>query len=158
MRDFDQQLLRLKAAARVTSDQEVAALLGMSKAAFSDRKRRGSFPGDKVFALAKRRPDLVIDAEFVLTGSTAKDRYIAEHRQPPADYETLVRYAAKQALSAQTEQLTDDEKELVRLFRSASLKQKMDAVAVLSGSSRSKGKGVKVKGSNNRTAGHDYHE
>lgn len=68
MNNFDQQLLRLKAAIGVTDDQEVAALLGLTKAAFSARKTRGAFPVDKLLALITTRPDLKIDASFVLTG------------------------------------------------------------------------------------------
>lgn len=68
MRIFDACLLRLKQAVKATDDQEVAELLGMTKAAFSDRKRRDSFPADKVRALAQQRPDLGIDVEHVLTG------------------------------------------------------------------------------------------
>lgn len=68
MREFDLQLLRLKEVLAVTEDQQVADLLGMSKHAFSDRKRRGSFPGEKVQALQSSRPDLKLDATYVLTG------------------------------------------------------------------------------------------
>lgn len=71
MRSFDEKLLRLKQALRTTEDQEVAAALGMSKAAMAQRKKRGAFPDDKVAALAVARPDLRIDVQQVLTGRTA---------------------------------------------------------------------------------------
>ena len=72
MNNFDEQLLRLKQAAKTTADKDVAALLGLTKAAFSDRKKRGAFPEDKLFALASRRPELQIDANYVLHGPDAK--------------------------------------------------------------------------------------
>ena len=68
MNNFDEQLLRLKQAAKTNADQDVAALLGLSKAAFSDRKKRGAFPEDKVWALAKQKPELMIDVGYVLNG------------------------------------------------------------------------------------------
>jgi len=68
MKIFDACLLRLKQAARVTSDQDVAELLGMTKASLSERKRRDSFPADKLRALAQQRPELGIDVGYVLTG------------------------------------------------------------------------------------------
>lgn len=68
MRNFDAQLLRLKQSVKLTEDQEIAALLGMTKAAFSERKKRGSFPEDKLFALATKRPDLNLDVLGILVG------------------------------------------------------------------------------------------
>lgn len=71
MKNFDEQLLRLKQAVKLTDDQDVAALLGMTKAAFSGRKKRGVFPEDKLFALATRRPEMQLDAIYILTGTHA---------------------------------------------------------------------------------------
>lgn len=68
MKKFDEQLLRLKAELKETEDQAIAAHLGLTKAAFSDRKRRDAFPEDKLRALAQLRPDLNIDVDYVLTG------------------------------------------------------------------------------------------
>ena len=92
MRDFDHQLLRLKAALGATSDQAVAEALGMTKAAFSDRKKRGAFPEDKLLALVARRPDLAVDPQYVLTGMTAKDRFAAEHGRLPTSYQELTEW------------------------------------------------------------------
>lgn len=72
MREFDIQLLRLKKVLGVTEDQQVAQFLGMTKHAFSDRKRRGAFPMDKVLALKATRPDLAIDDVYILTGRDAQ--------------------------------------------------------------------------------------
>lgn len=68
MNDFDAAVLRLKGQVGVTEDQALAALLGLSKASFSDRKKRDSFPADKLRALAQQRPDLNIDVDYVITG------------------------------------------------------------------------------------------
>lgn len=68
MNNFDAALLRLKGQIGMTEDQAVAGLLGLSKASFSDRKRRDSFPVDKLRALAQQRTDLNIDVDYVLTG------------------------------------------------------------------------------------------
>ncbi|MET3382525.1 MULTISPECIES: helix-turn-helix domain-containing protein [Variovorax] len=65
---FEQQLLRLKRMLGVSADGEVAKALGMSKAAFSERKRRNAFPKDKLLALAGLQPELKLDAIYVLTG------------------------------------------------------------------------------------------
>ncbi len=70
MKKFDEQLLRLKQVVKLPEDQDVAALLGLSKAAFSDRKKRDAFPDDKLAALAIRRPELGIDVSHVITGKT----------------------------------------------------------------------------------------
>ena len=53
-------------------DQEVADVLGMSKAAFSARKKRGSFPENELYALAAKHPDLGLDVGYVMTGKSAK--------------------------------------------------------------------------------------
>lgn len=59
---------RLKAALGVREDQEVAKALGMTKAALSLRKKRGTFPSDKLVALSASRPDLAIDVSYIVSG------------------------------------------------------------------------------------------
>jgi hypothetical protein len=73
MNNFEKQLLRLKQALAVSADQEVAALLGLTKAAFSDRKVRDAFPEDKLLALSARRPELGLNVDYVLTGKWPED-------------------------------------------------------------------------------------
>lgn len=68
---FSESLDRLKHQLRVSKDQEVAAALEMSKTAFSERKKRGSFPEREVLDLCKRRPELGLDSHFILTGITS---------------------------------------------------------------------------------------
>lgn len=65
---FAAKLRRLKQCIGLDEDQDVAALLKMSKGAFSVRKLRGSFPDDKLFVLAAERPELALDVTYVLTG------------------------------------------------------------------------------------------
>ena len=68
MKSFESVLLRLKAELKIQTDKEVGALLGLQEKAFNARKRRESFPADKLRALAQQRPDLNIDVDYVLTG------------------------------------------------------------------------------------------
>ncbi|NMG48976.1 hypothetical protein GO613_12780 [Azoarcus communis] len=71
---FRAQLDRLRTALAVREDQEVASMLGMTKAALSARKARGSFPEKELRALAQRRPDLSIDVEHVLSGTALREK------------------------------------------------------------------------------------
>lgn len=73
MNSFEAALSRLKHALRVSNDTEVASALGMSKTAFAERKRRGSFPDRQLLALAAARPELGLDANYILHGETVKD-------------------------------------------------------------------------------------
>lgn len=154
MKQFDQQLMRLKSMLGVTGDQDVAALLDMSKAAFSDRKKRDSFPEEKLRALAQRRPDLPIDVEYVLKGETARMRYQQEHQREPASIAELTAYAMSEALKP-------DEQLLLEAYRGLTTSARKALLAdVLTGgkSVKAQGGGVKVSGSGHRVAGRDYHE
>lgn len=64
--NFDQKILRLKQCLNVTTDKEVAEILGMSKSALAERKRRDAFPEKALQALAVEKPE--IDLLYVLTG------------------------------------------------------------------------------------------
>lgn len=72
MSEFNKQLLRLKKATDISEDQGIAALLGLTKSAFSERKKRGSFPVKEVFALAAQRPELGLDPDLIVTGTSAR--------------------------------------------------------------------------------------
>ena len=74
---FSDSLSRLKHLLRVSKDGEVAVALGMKKTAFSERKKRGSFPEKELRALAQQRPELGIDVEWVLHGSLQERRVAA---------------------------------------------------------------------------------
>lgn len=68
MNAFEQAALRLKQQLGMTTDKEVAEVLGMSARAWVGRKNRGSFPETELYALIAKRPDLQIDALYVLRG------------------------------------------------------------------------------------------
>lgn len=70
---FSDSLARLKHELRVSKDGEVAVALGMSKTAFAERKKRGSFPEKELKNLAETRPELEIDVPYVLTGERQFD-------------------------------------------------------------------------------------
>lgn len=159
MREFDHQLLRLKAALGVTSDQAVAAALGMTKAAFSDRKKRGAFPEDKLRALVTLRPDLLIDPTYVLTG----DYLSVAQAKIAANFGGNAHNATEQANTASTPHLPPDEQLLLDAYRGLSPAKKKQLLAeLLTGNTGKKpvkaGSGVVVSGSGNRTAGRDFHE
>ncbi|MEF2116097.1 helix-turn-helix domain-containing protein [Pseudomonas aeruginosa] len=160
MKLFDQQLMRLKSMLGVTGDQDVAALLDMSKAAFSDRKKRDSFPEEKLRALVQRRPDLPIDVDYVLRGETARTRYERLHPGQPAGIAEVTAYAMQEALTPDEQVLLEAYRRLSATARSAVL------VELLKGQKKPKTKpkapsesaGIKVSGSGHRVAGRDYHE
>ena len=83
MSEFEQKMRRLKDALRLTHDQEVATALGMTKASLSDRKRRDSFPIERVIGLAGRH--LGLDVAYVVTGLTEEERERARHRDVVAE-------------------------------------------------------------------------
>lgn len=154
MKQFDQQLMRLKSMLGVTGDQDVAALLDMSKAALSDRKKRDSFPEEKLRALAHRRPDLPIDVEYVLKGETARMRFEQEHYREPANIAELTAYAMSEALKPDEQLLLEAYRGLTTTARKALL-----ADLLTGGKSvKPQGDGVKVSGRGHRVAGRDYHE
>lgn len=71
---FSDSLARLKHQLRVSKDREVADALGLSPTAFSERKKRGSFPQRELVALAQSKPELGLDVTYILTGETQRDR------------------------------------------------------------------------------------
>lgn len=125
MRDFNQQLLRLKQALRVTEDQDVAEILGMTKAAFSARKGRKAFPEDKVKALAADRPELRLDVKYVLTGQSDElERRLAAiskaTRAAGKVKEAGARYEVQQAVfETLVAELSPEERMLLQNFRNA---------------------------------------
>lgn len=81
---FGGALLRLKQVLGVHSDKEVAEALGMKPTALNSRKARNSFPEDKLLALIARRPELGIDADYVMTGRQRVVPAGARPQPPPA--------------------------------------------------------------------------
>jgi len=124
---FSDALARLKHQLRVSKDQEVASLLGMGKTAFSERKKRGSFPEREVVALSASRPDLGIDVAYVLTGvpssahaamgnlksaSDMAQRLGGTQHQQAQAAEVLFNQMQPQALAADEQMLVDAYREL----------------------------------------------
>ncbi|MDY4713506.1 helix-turn-helix domain-containing protein [Actinobacillus minor] len=68
MKNFTDILNRLKTVLSFTQDKQIAEILGLSKSAFAERKRRGVFPEDALRLLEIRRPDLKLDVDYVLHG------------------------------------------------------------------------------------------
>lgn len=103
---FEGKLRRLKEALRVREDQDVAAALGMSKAAFSARKARHSFPDDSVLKLQQStRPNL--NVFFVLFGAGGPERDRGwDEMDPNYIREWVVRY--EQVLSHSVDELYSD--------------------------------------------------
>lgn len=69
---FSEKLTRLKKQLGVSKDQEIAEKMGFGKTAFSERKKRNSFPEKELRSLAQEQPELGVDIEYVLTGKSAK--------------------------------------------------------------------------------------
>ncbi len=130
MRAFDRQLLRLKQALGLVEDQAVAAALGMSKAAFADRKRRDAFPVDKLKALAADRPDLRLDLRHILSDTSDElERRLAALATATkiagfVDDEGARYEVQERAFMALVEHLDADEQRLVHCYRRADTKGK----------------------------------
>ncbi|QII11201.1 exonuclease SbcC [Candidatus Kuenenia stuttgartiensis] len=67
--DFDKIIKRIKEVKKLTYDVEVANLLGYTKNAFAERKRRNSIPQDKLDLLCEREN---ININYLLTGEGSK--------------------------------------------------------------------------------------
>lgn len=181
--DFSKDALnRLKTVLRQTKDKEIAEALGMGEKAFNARKARNSFPEKELRALAQQRPELAIDVEYVLTGGRLSEQQrqaIERARQitqtwPDIDdadrerlhqlnheaaYQTALQDAQR---AAAIEPLSDDERELLEMFRAAPLAAKVNAIKALQGNAR---KGVMSQTQqtfnapvSGRVAGRDYLE
>ena len=144
MRDFEETLLRLKERVGVPSDKGIAELLGMGEKALNARKRRGSFPVDKLKALAADRPDLRLDVKYVLTGESDElERRLAAISTATRIAEDVAgmdarRAVQQRAFEAIVNQLDKDEQRLVHCYRSADEKGKavlLSTATLLAGSS-----------------------
>lgn len=125
MPEFDDVLLRLKERLGVPSDKGVAELLGMGEKALNARKRRGSFPVDKLKSLAADRPELRLDVKYVLTGvSDELERRLAAISISNKIAAPIADVQIRRAVQAGTfrvlvESLSDDEQRLVHCYRGA---------------------------------------
>ena len=94
---FSDVMARLKHQLRVSKDQEVAMFLGISKTAFSERKKRNSFPERELLALAEARPELGIDTYYVLTGV---DKATLKRREQDAIGNALARAELRRQITS----------------------------------------------------------
>ncbi len=126
MSTFDERLMRLKRATGLLKDREIAEALGLSKAAFADRKKRESFPDDRLFALAAKRPDLRLDVGHILNGEPLNGEPLSDKARKfnPRKGRARGRPAAPRAtgcfdanlLEWPYEQLNDEEINAVRMY------------------------------------------
>jgi hypothetical protein len=138
---FSDSLARLKHQLRVSKDQEVAALLGIGKTAFSERKKRGSFPEREVIALSAARPDLGIDVAYVLTGMPSATHAAVGHVRTASDIaQRLGGTPQEQAQAAealfnqmQPQPLASDEQMLLDAYRELDAAGKRKAMAFVLG-------------------------
>lgn len=72
MKNFEEAALRLKQQLRVVEDRHAAEALGLTADAWVKRKKRDAFPIKEVFALASQRPELSLDPDWIVTGSSNK--------------------------------------------------------------------------------------
>lgn len=126
MENFEKVLLRCKEQLSVSTDKEVAELLGLSVKAFTARKSRDSFPTDKLLAFSARHPEMKVDTDYILKGWSARknveqmteiaagiQRNINDTNQ---ELEALGTVMVKDVAGAYGG-LTTDEALLLRLFR-----------------------------------------
>ena len=142
MISIDPALLRLKEQLGVSTDKEVAAVLGLGEKAFNARKKRGAFPEDKLLALTTKRPELGLDVAYILTGERAVVHALMgavraaaqiaerlggtrEERQARAD--VLMRDAVQAGRSS----LSDEEQVLLGCWRAAEQSARDDALRAL---------------------------
>lgn len=128
--------MRLKQVLQVAEDQDVARVLGLSKAAFSARKARGAFPVQNLVALAANQPSLNIDMRYVLTGvSEELERRFAAVRAATevagAIKDVHERYRVQEGIvQALVGALDADEQQLISCYRQADEKGKTALLTV----------------------------
>ena len=127
-------------------------------------------------ALAQQRPELAIDVEYVLTGgrmSPHERQAIDRATQFTSELEgldaasrqrlmALAHQAGLDTARAAIEPLSDDERELLEMFRAAPLAAKVNAIKALQGNARKGGMSQTQQTFNapvsGRVAGRDYLE
>ena len=109
--DFDQIVLRIKEHKKFRNDWEVANLLGLSKTAFAERKRRNSIPRDKLEILCEHE---IINLNWLLTGEGSK--FQEERAMPGMIKESPSEYADKK--------LDDLVKKLQHIYKEGSIQDR----------------------------------
>lgn len=186
MNSFEKILLRLKEQLKIQTDKKIAELLGIKPSSFNDRKKRDSFPIDKLLILDEKQPNLGIDLGYVLTGKSKEQMTRAEAKRlgifKPDTYvaQSIASVGGDESRDEEpftmntpaTYRLNKDEWELIQRFRCADLKTKMEVMQLLLSvdmadkttddykpeSNENRGSGITVSGSGNRVAGRNYNE
>lgn len=70
MNFFEEATNRLKEQLHVRDDKEASEALGIGATAWAMRKKRDSFPTKEVFALAQQQPELGLDPDWIVTGTS----------------------------------------------------------------------------------------
>lgn len=81
--NFAEIIERIKKVKNYHDDHEVAELLGFSRSAFSERKRRDSIPQDKLTLFCEREN---INMDWLLTGKGEMKLYFDRVAETPATY------------------------------------------------------------------------
>lgn len=135
MKNFLDISNRLKTALSIPTNKELANILGLSETAFSERKKRNAFPVKELEALAGKRPDLNLDIEYILTGSSERfdreySRFMFENQRRvrnveiPTDFDIYpIPNNADRIMG-----LTLDEVELIGYFRKIKKKDNQKAI------------------------------
>jgi len=125
--NFAEIIERIKKIKGIHDDHEVASLLGFTKSAFSERKRRNSIPRDRLEVFCEREN---INIDWLLTGEGLTYRQKAEKplrvAEEPAIYNEIVKLEErinelKKAVKGESPgiELTDDEIQWLRILRRA---------------------------------------
>ena len=110
--NFVDFLYRIKQELDLKQDKDVANFLGLEIKAFSARKARNSVPEDKLRLAAIAHPDMKIDVDYILTGTRSGQTEIVRAPSPS--------YTDKRLPEKSTPSLSEEEQELLALFRQSS--------------------------------------
>lgn len=100
--NFHAAMMRLKEQLGVERDRQVAAYLRMTPTALFERKRRGTFPVDKLRAAAQQQPDRPIDVDYVLAALEPAQN---QHTTTTLDSDTLALANELSSISRQASRL-----------------------------------------------------
>lgn len=159
MNFFDDASLRLKQQLSCNEDQQVATALGLTKASWAMRKKRGTFPEKELRALAQKQPGLRLDVDYVMTGipgatpgagaAATPAQTMRAAMPPPSVMEELQRQQWARGFGAgahwhvadsgpeapyfQPPVLTADEQRLIEMFRACGIEAQAALLLVAKG-------------------------
>lgn len=105
--DFESIIERIKGLKNLRADKKVAAVLGFSKGAFSERKRRGSIPKKELELFCERES---INMDWLLTGEGEMHRQPHIYNEGPVDIKDIPLCNMKQWLDDFWQTAGEDEK------------------------------------------------